>query len=787
MAKTIEDYKKDYADAQARGDKAGMAAANNGANAIRQQQGQKVEVADVTKEVYGNNYVGSTSRPSSSRGQSGGSYGTTPGGTTQGGYTPPKKKTVYVKGKGAMNYWDYMTGGTDYSRRPDLAGKVLSQNGVNVWYDEDGYARKGLNADSKVFKGTDKSVYAPSIDRFNNTGVDRGSLGGSDYDQYYFSDADLSNAAFYRDQAKKGNISWEQANKYVEGIRSKYGYSGGSDGSGYNPLGYKVVNPDETSPDKYITAPFQGVEYTGSNYQWDKNISDGDKVLPVPTSAMRGGPQASTRRGNSAAGVGGFTDWQQDIIDRMNQNSNAWHGASQAEKDRLHAENEYLSGMLGGNVSFDKNSGTWKGVADFPPFYYGNAPEFTSRWDSIINDYADKILNRDPFEYNYLDDPNYQQYREAYTREGQRAMQDTIGEVSARTGGLASSYAASAANQANNYYMSALADKIPELRQMAYQAYLSGIQMQRDDLSMLMGLENMDYGKYMDSLGQWNADRSFNYGIWRDQVNDQRYEEQMDYNKRLAAAELMAGVGDFSGYASLWGLTEDQTKMLVSNYAQQKQTSDEQAARELASWYAQYGDFSKLKELGVDTSYLQFMQNMDYMKPVSGGSSGGSSGGRSSGGGGGTRGGGGSGVDIYQAMYDAGIRDEGKAYAYLVSMGYNTTQSGKFAGYYADWLKDKEKDSQPTSQKKPGQIGDGSWFYDIPNFIDKATGGSLFGGSSYGSDKGRPQLERELNIIDSSSNPSAVPEKALRIINKYYDEGLITEYTARELMKQYGF
>lgn len=66
MAKTIQDYKNDYAAAQARGDKAGMAAANNGANALRQQQGQSVQVADVTKEVYGNDYVGAKSTSSGS-------------------------------------------------------------------------------------------------------------------------------------------------------------------------------------------------------------------------------------------------------------------------------------------------------------------------------------------------------------------------------------------------------------------------------------------------------------------------------------------------------------------------------------------------------------------------------------------------------------------------------------------------------------------------------------------------------------------------------------------------
>ena len=687
MAKTIDDYKKDYAAAQAKGDKAGMAAANNAANALRQQQGQAAQVADVTKEVYGNNYVGSPSYSSSSP-ASGGS------GTNPNSYTYEKNGVTHtvtqLPGGGTRDtpdstgYWAQMTGGTDYSRRPDLAGRVLSQNGVNVWYDEDGYAKKGQHYDHSLFSETDMSVAAPSIDRFNNTGVDRGALGGSVYDQYYFSNADLSNAAFYRDQAQKGNISWEKANKYVESIRKKYGYSGGEDGSGYVPLDFKVWNPDALSPDDLITAPFQGVKNTGSNYQWGQNVSDGDKVIPIPESVMRasaqsaGTQQASAQQaraqlGNSAAGVGTFTDEQRAIIDRMNANSNAWHSAtSQAEKDRLHAENEYLAGLLGGNVSFDQNSGTWNGVALFPEFSYENAPEYTSQWDQIIKDLTSQILNRENFEYDYLKDPSYQQYRDAYTREGERAMVDTLGEVAARTGGMASSYATSAANQANNYYMSALADKIPELRQMAYEAYLHGIQGQRDDLSMLLGLESMDYQKFLNELSQWNTDRTFDYGVWRDQVNDQRYEQEADYNKQLAAAQIMASVGDFSGYASIWGLTEDQTKLLVDAFAQQQATSQQQAAMELADWYAQYGDFSKLGELGVDTSYLKFMQNLDYMSAYSDGGTGTDT------------------SDIYQAMYDAGIRDEGSAYAWLVSQGYNTTQSGKFAGYYADWLENME-------------------------------------------------------------------------------------------------
>ena len=40
-------------------------------------------------------------------------------------------------------------------------------------------------------------------------------------------------------------------------------------------------------------------------------------------------------------------------------------------------------------------------------------------------------------------------------------------------------------------------------------------------------------------------------------------------------------------------------------------------------------------------------------------------------------------------MYKAGIRSEGDAYAWLLSAGYNTTQAGKLAGYYADWMKNQ--------------------------------------------------------------------------------------------------
>ena len=80
-------------------------------------------------------------------------------------------------------------------------------------------------------------------------------------------------------------------------------------------------------------------------------------------------------------------------------------------------------------------------------FSYQNAPSYTSKYQDQIDDLMSSILNREQFSYDPESDPTYQQYKESYTRNGQRAMQDTIGQVSARTGGLASSYASAAGQQ----------------------------------------------------------------------------------------------------------------------------------------------------------------------------------------------------------------------------------------------------------------------------------------------------------------------------------------------------
>lgn len=227
---------------------------------------------------------------------------------------------------------------------------------------------------------------------------DRASYGGSSFDQKYFSDDELRGAAEARAAAERGDTDWGSAHDYVEGIRAKYGYTGGQDGSQYQRLG------------------------------------------------------------------------QAGAVD------------------------------------------------------YYSLPQRTTQYGEQINALMQRYMNRAPFSYNAEEDPLYQQYAKSYGENGRRAMQDTLAQISARTGGLASSYAGTASQQAYDRYMQQLSDKVPELYKLAHDMYLSEGDQMRDDISLLRGLDSDEYGRTVDD---WNR----RYQLGRDAVSDARYADELGYSR----------------------------------------------------------------------------------------------------------------------------------------------------------------------------------------------------------------------------------------------------------------
>lgn len=377
--------------------------------------------------------------------------------------------------------------------------------------------------------------------------------------------------------------------------------------------------------------------------------------------------------GNDYASMVGMSDLDKAALDAAGQSWNAANAAGdQAGMDAAHRQAETIRGKYGYSGGSDGSQYLPFGASTKKEFSYSSAPSYTSKYQDQIDELTEAILGRDPFEYNYLEDPNYQQYEESYTRSGKRAMQDTLGQVAARTGGLASSYASTASQQTYDNYMAELADKIPELRQAAYAMYMDELNNQRADLDMLLALEQGDYGRYQDLLGQYNTDRNFAYGQFRDEVGDDRYDLEFNYNAGRDQLEDQR--------------YDDETAWNREQYEDETEYSRN---LEKAQTLAAAGDFSGYLALGYSQEEVDRLQQTydraQAASRLSGGGGGGNSGrGGNSGGSDGDSDGGSS--DIYTRMYQAGIRSEGDAYAWLLASGYNTTQAGKLAGYFTDWM-----------------------------------------------------------------------------------------------------
>ncbi len=139
----------------------------------------------------------------------------------------------------------------------------------------------------------------------------------------------------------------------------------------------------------------------------------------------------------------------------------------------------------------------------------------------------DAIRNRKKFSYDLNGDALYQQYKDKYVQQGKQAMQDTMGQAAALTGGYASTYGQAVGQQQYDAYLQNLNDVVPELYQLA----LSRYQMEGDDLktqySLLADQYQQEYGQYRDKVGDWQTERNFlsgrydsernlDYGMWGD-------------------------------------------------------------------------------------------------------------------------------------------------------------------------------------------------------------------------------------------------------------------------------
>ena len=222
--------------------------------------------------------------------------------------------------------------------------------------------------------------------------------------------------------------------------------------------------------------------------------------------------------------------------------------------------------------------------------FSGTRPTYTSPYQDQIDALLSQIQNRPDFSYNYVEDPTYEIYRDQYTREGNLAMRDAIGNSAALSGGYGNSYGTTAGSQAYQAYLGQLNAIVPELEQLAYQRYQDEGTDLYNQLSALSALENAAYGQYRDQVGDYYNDYQLAYQEYSDALAQQNYQNEFDYQR-------------------------GQDNLAYSQWLQEFEQAQQEAARDLAYRYA---------AAGMAYPYDDAAQSVQYLDGGASGSTGGS-------------------------------------------------------------------------------------------------------------------------------------------------------------------
>lgn len=153
---------------------------------------------------------------------------------------------------------------------------------------------------------------------------------------------------------------------------------------------------------------------------------------------------------------------------------------------------------------------------------------YESKYGDQLQGALDKVVN---WNYNPMDDANYQALAKIYGARGNRAAKDTMADAASLNGGYGTSYAVSAAQQARNQYNQELASLIPDLEQTAYTRA-------QGTLGALRDADETDYGRFRDTEGDRQWLYAQNYQRYQDALN--QYQWALDYNNALYAQQQAA-------------------------------------------------------------------------------------------------------------------------------------------------------------------------------------------------------------------------------------------------------
>ena len=222
--------------------------------------------------------------------------------------------------------------------------------------------------------------------------------------------------------------------------------------------------------------------------------------------------------------------------------------------------------------------------------------EYDSGFEDQLQALYDQIEGREAFSYDPEEDEAYRRYARLYAAQGAAAMEDTMGQAAALTGGYGSSYAQAVGQQAYDRYLGELAALVPELRQAALAEYRQEGQALTDRYNMLNQQEKAGYDRWQDTVAQWQKALSEAQSSYEDvsaqdekayQAMLKHYADKAEQERKLSAAGAKledSGYEADAGKESLSSTAADSLQRAVGNYLK---SGREDTAQALLQQYAQ--------------------------------------------------------------------------------------------------------------------------------------------------------------------------------------------------------
>ena len=221
--------------------------------------------------------------------------------------------------------------------------------------------------------------------------------------------------------------------------------------------------------------------------------------------------------------------------------------------------------------------------------------DYTSGFEARLQELYDQIAGREAFSYDPEEDEMYRRYAKLYAAQGAAAMEDTMGQAAALTGGYGSSYAQAVGQQAYDRYLGELAALVPELRQAALAEYTQEGKALTDRYGLLRQQESAAYDRWQDTVAQWQkalaqAQSEYDDTAAQDAKSYQtmlkHYQDKAEQERKLSAggAKLEeSGYTADAGKESLSSTAAESLQRAVGNYLK---SGREDAAQALWQQYA---------------------------------------------------------------------------------------------------------------------------------------------------------------------------------------------------------